>query len=80
MPSAPGYFAIGVFIVLLAGTSYLIRMIIPLGKSVFGFPTLSYLPQYLSFFVIGIVASRKNWFQALPDAMGKAGFWIAGGP
>ena len=73
----PSYLGIGVFIVALALTSYLVRMIIPLGKSVFDFPTLSYLPQYISFFIVGTVASRRNWFRSLPSSMGVVGIVLA---
>lgn len=82
-PAAPGYLLVGIFALLLAGASYLFRMIVPLGQSVnlfvdfLGFPTLAYLPQYLSFFVLGIVASRGDWFRNLPNAMGIAGFVAA---
>ena len=75
--SAPSYLGVGVFILGLAAVSYLVRMMIPLGESVWEFPTLAYLPQYLSFFVLGTVASRRNWFQSLPNWMGIAGFVIA---
>jgi peptidoglycan/LPS O-acetylase OafA/YrhL len=37
------------------------------------FPTIAYLPQYLSFFVVGIVASRRNWFRTMPGTMGIVG-------
>ncbi len=65
------------FILVLALTSYLVRIVVPLGKYVLSFPTLAYLPQYLSFFLIGILASRNNWFRTLPGSMGKRGFWLA---
>ncbi|MCB0155195.1 MAG: acyltransferase family protein, partial [Anaerolineae bacterium] len=76
--SPPSYLAVGLFIAALALASYLLRIIIPLGKSVFGFPSLAYLPQYLSFFVVGIIAARRNWAKTIPESMGKAGFAIAG--
>jgi glucan biosynthesis protein C len=44
----------------LALSSYLIRIVWPLGKYVLGFPTLAYLPQYLSFFALGTVAFHRN--------------------
>ncbi len=75
--SVPSYLSIGIFVLVLAGASYLMRMIVPLGKSVSEFPTLAYLPQYLSFFVIGTLASRKNWFQTLPNSVGIVGFVAA---
>jgi len=75
--SAPGCRFIGIFIIALAGACYVMRMFIPIGKDVIGFPTLSYLPQYTSFFVLGVVASRRNWFQTLPNSMGVEGFVAA---
>ena len=42
-----------------------------------GFPTLSYLPQYFSFFVLGTIASRNNWFRTLPRSKGVVGFITA---
>jgi glucan biosynthesis protein C len=76
--SRPGYLGVGVFILALATASYLVRIVIPIGKSVLGFPTLAYLPQYVSFFVIGIVAFRHNWLRAMPDSAGAAGLATAG--
>lgn len=39
--------------------------------------TLAYLPQYLSFFVLGVVAYRKDWLRTLPNRMGIIGFVVA---
>jgi ABC-type Na+ efflux pump permease subunit len=75
--SGPGYLGIGIFCLALAGLSYLMRMIIPIGKSVWEFPTLAYLPQYLSFFVVGTIAYRRNWFRTLPLSMGIVGLAAA---
>lgn len=75
--SVPGYLRIGISILALAAISYLVRIIIPIGKEVLGFPTLAYLPQYLSFFVLGTVASRHNWFRTLPKSRGRVGFVVA---
>jgi peptidoglycan/LPS O-acetylase OafA/YrhL len=75
--SVPSYLSIGLFILALALASYLVRIVVPLGKSVLNFPTLAYLPQYLSFFVIGTIASRHNWFRTLPGSMGVVGFVAA---
>ena len=71
--SRPGYLGVGLFVLALAGVSYLWRMVVPIGKSVGDFPTIAYLPQYLSFFVIGIVANRRDWFRNLPGTMGIVG-------
>jgi Acyltransferase family len=75
--SFPSYLRMGVFILALALASYLTRIVVPLGKDVLGFPTLAYLPQYLSFFVIGIVASHRDWFRNFPRSMGVVGIVTA---
>jgi hypothetical protein len=74
---APSYGMIGVLILALALTSYLIRIVLPLGKYVLWFPSLAYLPQYVSFFLIGVAAYRRNWLRTIGDPMGKRGFWLA---
>jgi glucan biosynthesis protein C len=68
-PFSPGYLSLVIFTLALALVSYLWRMVVPLGKTVLQFPSLAYLPQYLSFFVIGVVASRHKWFQKIPVSM-----------
>ena len=73
----PSYGRIGILVLALAGVSYLVRIVIPLGESVSEFPTLAYLPQYLSFFVVGAVASRRNWMQRIPSSMSVVGFLVA---
>jgi surface polysaccharide O-acyltransferase-like enzyme len=81
--SPPSYLHIGIFILALALVSYLVRIIVPLGEDVslfvdfLSFPTIAYLPQYLSFFVLGTVASRHDWFRTLPRSMGVVGFVTA---
>jgi fucose 4-O-acetylase-like acetyltransferase len=75
----PGWKAIVAFVLLLAIASYLFRILVPLdvSKPILGFPTLAYLPQYLSFFALGIIGYRQNWLQQLTGAMGKWGFIAA---
>jgi glucan biosynthesis protein C len=76
----PGSPAIGLFVLGLAVASYLWRMVVPLGQDVdvvlpaLAFPTIAYLPQYLSLFVLGIVARRRGWLDALPLSAGVVGF------
>jgi len=73
-PSVPGYLSIVLFVVALALASYLVRIVVPIGQSVLEFPTLAYLPQYLGLFVLGTLASRRDWFRTLPSSMGVVGF------
>jgi glucan biosynthesis protein C len=77
--SLPGPLWIGGFIVALALASYLMRIFIPLGEFFLQFPTLSYFPQYLSFFVLGIAASRRNWLRRLTRFNGPGRFWHGAG-
>jgi glucan biosynthesis protein C len=82
-PSVPSYLGIGIFILALALVSYLVRIIVPLGEPVnlfvyfLSFPTIAYLPQYLSFFIVGTIASRHDWFRTVPGSMGVIGFVAA---
>jgi len=69
--------AIALFIVALAAASYLMRIVVPMGRTVLDFPTLAYLPQYLSFFVLGALAWRRDWLRALPARLGWIGCGIA---
>lgn len=71
--SRPGYAAIALFVLALALANYLMRRVIPMGQEVLGFPTLSYLPQYLSFFILGMVAARHDWLRTIPASMGIVG-------
>lgn len=71
------YLGIGLFTLGLAAASFLMRMVVPLGESVWDFPTLAYLPQYLGFFVLGIIAHRRDWFRTVSIAKGIIGFAVA---
>jgi peptidoglycan/LPS O-acetylase OafA/YrhL len=73
----PRYRMVVVFVLVLALASYLIRIVLPLGKYALSFPSLAYLPQYLSFFIIGIIAYHRNWLRTIPSRMGKLGFGVA---
>jgi len=77
--SRPSYRAIGVFVLALAVTTYLLRIVMPIGFAlpVLGLPTPAYLPQYVSFFVLGLVAFRRDWFRTIPDSMGRVGLAVA---
>lgn len=65
------------FTLALAVVTYLLRIAIPYGTSLLGFPSLEYLPQYLGFFVIGVVAFRRDWLRTVPGSFGALGFALA---
>jgi glucan biosynthesis protein C len=75
--ATPGYISIGLFTLALAGASYWMRTRIPIGEEVAGFPSLAYLPQYLSFFAVGGIAFRRNWLRSIPWTKGLAGGVVA---
>jgi Acyltransferase family len=65
------YRTVAIFILLLAAASYLIRIIVPMGRTILNFPTISYLPQYISFFLIGVIAFHNDWLRKLSSSMAK---------
>ncbi|MER6307297.1 acyltransferase [Streptomyces sp. NPDC001657] len=71
--------AIIVFTVGLALATYLWRIVVPNGSylPVLGLPTPSFMPQYASFFVIGVLAHRRGWPQTLSRVAGRVGFVVA---
>ncbi|ATW23498.1 acyltransferase family protein [Candidatus Formimonas warabiya] len=65
------------FTLALAAASYLLRIVIPYGIPVLEFPSLGYLAQYLSFFLIGMIAFRQGWLRSIPGSLGQLGFVLA---
>lgn len=78
-PRPPRYQEIAAFTVALAVASYLFRIVAPIGTitPILGFGTPAYIPQYVSFFVLGVVAARRDWFRNIPVSMGMVGFGMA---
>lgn len=75
--SFPGLVWIVGFVLALAGTEFLLRTQLAVGESWGGFPSLAYLPQYLSFFALGVIAYRRDWLQTLPTRVGLIGLAVA---
>jgi surface polysaccharide O-acyltransferase-like enzyme len=67
------------FVLALALVTYVLRIVIPVGFEVpiIYFPSCAYLPQYVSFFVLGIVAYRRDWFHGITARMGRVGLGMA---
>ncbi|WP_276378562.1 acyltransferase [Flavobacterium sp. H4147] len=64
--------AILLFSILLGIISFLVRIIFPVGwvlKPV-GFQ-LGHFPQYIALFIMGLLASKNNWFDQLSEKTGK---------
>jgi glucan biosynthesis protein C len=37
---------------------------------------MAFFAQYISLFIVGIIAYRQNWFLLIPDGMGKVWLWM----
>ena len=74
----PTYREMILYIIGLALVSFLIRIWFPMGWAFkplsFQFP---FFAQYISMFILGVIAYRRSWFTRIPDAMGKVWSWVA---
>jgi hypothetical protein len=63
------------FSLALAVLTSLWRIIVPVGQywRILGLPTPAYLPQYASLFIVGLIACRRGWAQALTVPAGWFG-------
>lgn len=68
---------VALFTLALVAASYLLRIVMPYGIPVLEFPSLGYLAQYLSFFLIGMLAFRRDWLRTVPGSLGQLGFVLA---
>ena len=68
---------VALFTLALTAASYLLRIVLPYGTPVLQFPSLGYLAQYLSFFLIGMFAYRQGWLRSIPGSLGQLGFVLA---
>lgn len=73
----PSNRAIALYAIALALVSMVVRWRYPIDRWVFiGVPSeLAHLPQYLSLFVIGLIAAREGWLAYIPARSGR--FWGA---
>jgi glucans biosynthesis protein C len=66
------------YIVGLALITFVIRIWLPMG---WWFQPLNLMfaefPQYISMFILGLIAYRRGWLTRIPDAVGKRWFWVA---
>lgn len=68
VPRTPRLGAAGLVVVVLAAVTFVWQWAVPLGAywPVAGLPSPYFLPQYVLFFVLGAMASRREWLQRLP--------------
>lgn len=64
--------------ILIAMATFLVRIFIPIGSSWEFFDIqVPFFPQYIAFFLIGLYASKSDWFTRVPDRTGKACAFLA---
>jgi glucan biosynthesis protein C len=73
--SIPKNTTIALLAIALGASSFIVRIWLPIGYVLnpFGFQ-LPFFPQYIAFFVAGIIAFRGNWLLNLPAKTGM--FWL----
>lgn len=76
-PKKLTYSKVALFTLALAAASFLVRIVLPYGIPVLQFPSLGYLAQYLSFFLIGMLAYRRGWLRSVAASLGQLGFVLA---
>lgn len=68
----PSNLSIVIFIFILSTITFLIRIKLPIGWSLkFFHLQFPFYPQYISLFIIGIMAYKKDWLTGIPDYTGK---------
>lgn len=69
--------------ILIAGLSFAIRTVSPIDRWVSLLKFIhfepAHFPQYITLFIIGCIAYRRDWFSQLTDGMGRAWVKVAGG-
>ncbi|MEI7884137.1 MAG: acyltransferase family protein [Clostridia bacterium] len=71
----PSNLAIGFFVFMITTVTFLIRIKLPIGWSLkFFHLQFPFYTQYICFFIIGIIAYKKDWLFHIPVAMGK--LWL----
>ena len=75
-PSRPGLAALAALGLAIGGIAYLVRMVWPIGTSVYNMQ-FCYFTQYVVLFVVGVQAYRRAWFQTLSRRLGLWLFWGA---
>lgn len=73
--SIPGNLVIALLAIALGAVSFLVRIWLPIGYVLnpFGFQ-LPFFPQYIAFFIVGVIAFRSNWLLTMPAKTGT--LWL----
>jgi fucose 4-O-acetylase-like acetyltransferase len=77
--SVPTHLTILIYVLVLTIVTAVVRIWYPIDRweTLLVFPAeIAHLPQYVSLFVIGMMAYRGDWLQRLPTATGMIWLWI----
>jgi glucan biosynthesis protein C len=76
--SIPRNLTIAVLAIALGTVTFMVRIWLPVGYVLnpFGFQ-LPFFPQYIAFFIVGVIAFRGNWLLSLPKKIGMLWLRIA---
>lgn len=69
----PSHAAVVLVIAVVFVSTFLVRMVQPIGTNFFNMQ-LCFFPQYIVLFVVGILSYRRNWLLRIPRALGV--FWL----
>jgi glucans biosynthesis protein C len=77
--SVPSNLTIALLALAVGMVSFLVRIYLPIGYVLypFGFQ-LPFFPQYIAFFIVGIIAYRGNWLLTVPKKTGLRWLGLAG--
>jgi len=76
--SIPRNLTIALLAIALGAATFMVRIWLPVGYVLnpFGFQ-LPFFPQYIAFFIVGVIAYRGNWLQSVPKKTGTLWLRIA---
>lgn len=75
---APGNAALALFALALGLLTFVVRIWFPIGWWLEPLhQQIAHFPQYIALFVVGIVATRRNWLAGLTVRQGKLWMWVA---
>jgi hypothetical protein len=76
--AAPGNATIAIFALVLGLVTFVVRLWLPVGSEIRVVSwQLPHFTQYIALYILGIVAYRRNWFEAVTEAQGKTWFFAA---
>jgi glucans biosynthesis protein C len=73
----PSRWRLVAFAVVLGLAAFAVRLVIPAGAAVLFGLQLGYFPAYVAMFIVGLLAWRHHWLDAIPDSAFRFARWSA---